>query len=158
MNNRFERQFAERMKSNYEPGTRLELISMDDPYSKIPPGTRGTVMCVDDIGTIHVKWDNGSGLGLVPGEDAFRRLTPAEIEEETNSVVEQDGGMAVGYLLLSSRSTEKMPQGSASIMPLVGWICLVPMRRKLQNPSVFRIQISSGMPHSITKERTRISI
>lgn len=94
MNNRFERQFAERMKSNYEPGTRLELISMDDPYSKIPPGTRGTVMCVDDIGTIHVKWDNGSGLGLVPGEDAFRRLTPAEIEEETNSVVEQDGGIA----------------------------------------------------------------
>ena len=95
MNNRFERQFAERMKSNYEPGTRLELISMDDPYSKIPPGTRGTVMCVDDIGTIHVKWDNGSGLGLVPGEDAFRRLTPAEIEEETNSEAEQDGGTSM---------------------------------------------------------------
>lgn len=53
MNSKYERQFAERMRNNYSPGTRLELISMDDPYSKILPGTRGTVVAVDDIGTIH---------------------------------------------------------------------------------------------------------
>ncbi len=35
---------------NYPPGTRLELISMDDPQA-IPPGSRGTVDHVDDMGT-----------------------------------------------------------------------------------------------------------
>ena len=95
MNNKYEIQFAKRMKENYPPGTRLELISMDDPYAKIPPGTRGTVVCVDDIGTIHVNWDNGSGLGLVPGEDAFRRLSPAEIEDETNTVEDKGFGMSM---------------------------------------------------------------
>ena len=44
------------MKENYPPGTRLELQSMDDPYTKILPGTRGTVLCVDDIGTIHISY------------------------------------------------------------------------------------------------------
>ena len=34
---------AERYKEMYPPGTRLELISMDDPYAPVPPGTRGTV-------------------------------------------------------------------------------------------------------------------
>ena len=90
-----ERRFAERMKANYPSGTRIELISMDDPYNKIAPGTRGTVRFVDDIGTIHPSWDNGSSLGLVPGEDSFRKLTPEEIEAEnaTEQETEQDGGM-----------------------------------------------------------------
>jgi hypothetical protein len=34
--------------------------------------TQGTVDFVDDTGTIHVDWDNGSTLGLVPGEDQYR--------------------------------------------------------------------------------------
>ena len=58
-------------KSSIKPGTRVRLISMNDPYTKIPEETEGTVRLVDDIGTIHVDWDNGSGLGLVPGEDEF---------------------------------------------------------------------------------------
>lgn len=32
-------------------------------------GTLGTVICVDDVGTIHIQWDNGSKLGVVYGED-----------------------------------------------------------------------------------------
>jgi len=35
----------------------------------VEEGTKGTVTHVDDIGTIHMKWDNGRGLGLIPGED-----------------------------------------------------------------------------------------
>jgi len=90
-----EQRFAERMKKNYPSGTRIELIRMDDPYNKIPPGTRGTVQFVDDIGTIHPAWDNGSSLGLIPGEDSFRKLTPDEVEAENNNnqIAGQDGGL-----------------------------------------------------------------
>jgi len=93
--NEASQRFAERMKRNYPSGTRIELIQLNDPYTTIPPGTRGTVRFVDDIGTVHPAWDNGRSLGLVPGEDSFRKLTPEEIEAEnyTESPVEQDGGM-----------------------------------------------------------------
>ena len=61
-------------KEMYPKGTRIELISMEDPFSPIEPGTKGTVVCVDDMGTIHMKWDNGRTLGLIPGEDSFRKI------------------------------------------------------------------------------------
>ena len=57
---------------NQLKGKRIELISTSDPYTKLKPGDRGTVDFVDDMGTIHVNWDNGSTLGLVPGEDQYR--------------------------------------------------------------------------------------
>ena len=57
-------------KEKYPVGTRIELISMADDYS-VAPGTKGTVAHVDDMGTIHMKWDNGRTLGLIPGEDDF---------------------------------------------------------------------------------------
>ena len=50
---------------------------------------------MDDIGTIFPKWDNGSGLGLVYGEDRFRRLTPQELEEE-RLAAEQEARNDVG--------------------------------------------------------------
>jgi hypothetical protein len=40
-----------------------------------PAGCMGTVRMVDDIGTIHVSWDNGSSLGVVYGEDEIERIT-----------------------------------------------------------------------------------
>lgn len=73
---------AERYKKMYPPGTRLELISMDDPYSPVPPGTRGTVQYVDDASQIGMNWDDGRTLSLIPGEDSFRKLTPEELAEE----------------------------------------------------------------------------
>lgn len=53
-------------------GKRVELVKMNDPYTALPPGIQGTVIMVDDLGTIHVKWDNGSTLGLIPGEDIYK--------------------------------------------------------------------------------------
>ena len=67
---------------NYPPGTRVMLLSMTDPYAPVPPGTRGTVDLVDDIGSLHMTWDNGRSLALIPGEDTFRKLTQAELTEE----------------------------------------------------------------------------
>ena len=65
-------------KEIYKRGTRVECIHMDDPYSPIDPGTKGTVEMVDDMGTIHMKWDNGRTLGLVPGEDQFKIIKEDE--------------------------------------------------------------------------------
>lgn len=65
-------------KEIYKKGTRIECIYMDDPYHPIAPGTKGTVVAVDDMGTIHMKWDNGRTLGLVPGEDQFKIIKEDE--------------------------------------------------------------------------------
>lgn len=43
-------------------------------YSSLTPGTKGTVRSVDDTGTVFVRWDNGSGLGVVYGVDRIRKL------------------------------------------------------------------------------------
>ena len=77
-----ERRFAQRMKDNYLPGTRIMLLSMDDPYAPVPKGTKGTVVHVDDAAQIHMKWDNGRTLSLCSDADSFRTLTAAELAEE----------------------------------------------------------------------------
>ena len=62
-----------RLREKYPAGARVELTHMSDPWSTKPaPGDRGTVIAVDDIGTIHVNWDCGSSLGVVYGEDACK--------------------------------------------------------------------------------------
>lgn len=83
-----ERNMAEGLRQMYPQGTRVECLSMMDPFSPVPSGTRGTVFHVDDMATIHVHWDNGSSLGLVRGEDSFRKLSAEEVEAENAS--EQD--------------------------------------------------------------------
>lgn len=65
---------VDRIKRDYPKGTRVQLLYMNDPYTKIEPGTKGTVDCVDDTGTIHINWDNGSHLGVVYGEDSCRKI------------------------------------------------------------------------------------
>ncbi len=68
------RETVERVRRMYPTGTRVELVSMNDPYTKLRPGDKGTVSCVDDTGTVFVRWDCGSGLGVVYGEDRIKKL------------------------------------------------------------------------------------
>ena len=76
------REIAE-LRLNYPPGTRIMLEYMEDNWA-VPRGTRGSVTQVDDAGTIHMKWDNGRSLGIVPQVDQFRKLTEQErLEEQT---------------------------------------------------------------------------
>lgn len=65
---------VEELRKLYPHGTRVELIWMDDPYSKLKPGNRGTVDFVDDTGTIFCSWDCGSKLGIVYGKDIVKKL------------------------------------------------------------------------------------
>lgn len=68
------KEVVECLRRQYPAGCRVELVSMEDPYSRLKPGAHGTVLSVDDIGTIHVNWDCGSSLGVAYGEDHVRRL------------------------------------------------------------------------------------
>ncbi|EFL94287.1 DUF4314 domain-containing protein [Mobiluncus curtisii] len=61
------------MSANLER-RRVRLIATTDPYTHLTPGEEGTIMVVDDAGTVHVAWDNGSTLGLIPGEDRWEYL------------------------------------------------------------------------------------
>lgn len=74
MNNYPSKEIVERLRKEYPSGIRVELVRMDDPYSRLKPGDRGTVNFVDDIGTIFCRWDCGSSLGVVYGADIIRKL------------------------------------------------------------------------------------
>ena len=74
-NNRFPtREQVERIRKQYPKGTRLELIAIDDPYTTLKAGDRGTVDFVDDAGQIAMAWDSGSRLSLIPCVDSFRKV------------------------------------------------------------------------------------
>ena len=63
----------ERLRKEYPVGCRVELTKMNDPYrTDLIPGCRGTVKFIDDTGSIHVRWDIGSSLAVIYGEDACK--------------------------------------------------------------------------------------
>ena len=64
---------VEMVRKQYPVGVRVELVQMDDPQAP-PIGTRGTVIGVDDTGSILVNWDNGSGLNVIWGVDVVRKV------------------------------------------------------------------------------------
>ena len=68
------REEVERIKEQYPKGTPVRLYSMEGEQT-VPPGSRGVVDHVDDIGQIHMKWENGSCLALNVEEDRFDIIT-----------------------------------------------------------------------------------
>ena len=91
---------AERYKEDYPKGTRIMLLHMGNDPHPIESGTKGTVQFVDDVSTVFCDFDNGRRLGIVPGEDSFRKLTEEELAEEqpeelndtSNSDIDEDEG------------------------------------------------------------------
>ena len=67
------KEIVEGIRREYPAGTRVELVRMDDPQAP-PIGTLGTVLGVDDTGSLLMRWDNGSGLNVVYGEDIVRKV------------------------------------------------------------------------------------
>ena len=58
------KEIVEKLKKEFPKGTRVQLVEMDDVQAP-PIGTKGTVIGIDDIGSIMVAWDNGSSLNVV---------------------------------------------------------------------------------------------
>ena len=67
------RETVKQIRNEFPKGTRVELVSMDDRQAP-SPGTKGTVIGVDDTGSLLMRWDNGSGLNVVYGEDVVRKI------------------------------------------------------------------------------------
>ncbi len=67
-----DRKRVEVLRKQYPAGCMVELVSMDDVQAP-PKGTKGVVLHIDDIGTMHVAWETGSTLGVVPGIDLVKR-------------------------------------------------------------------------------------
>ena len=65
------------LKEKYIPGTRIELSVMAGE-SQMPSGLKGTVTGVDDMGQVHINWDNGSSLALNVVEDSFKIIEKEE--------------------------------------------------------------------------------
>ena len=54
-------------------GKRVRFLRSSDPFTKLQHGDEGVVTSVDDLGTFHIKWDNGSTLGMITEEgDRFQ--------------------------------------------------------------------------------------
>ena len=67
------------LRQRYPVGPSVELLQMDEPQAP-PIGTKGTVRGVDDIGSIMVAWDNGSGLSVAYGADICRKVGDADAQ------------------------------------------------------------------------------
>ncbi|MGL5254527.1 MAG: DUF4314 domain-containing protein [Brevinema sp.] len=86
---------VERIKERYPIGTVIELTAdMEDNYNPIPKGMQGEVIGIDDIGTLHMKWQNGSGLGVVIGEDSFKVISKPDEQQIEHQNIEM-GGMSL---------------------------------------------------------------
>lgn len=81
---------AEHYKAEYPSGTRIMLLSMGEDIHRVKDNTRGTVLAVDDIGTLHCDFDTGAMIGIIPSEDSFRKLTEEELAEEQEPDMDDD--------------------------------------------------------------------
>ena len=67
------KEIVERIRREYPKGTRVELVRMEDVQAP-HECTLGTVLGVDDTGSLLMRWDTGSRLNVVYGEDLVRKL------------------------------------------------------------------------------------
>ena len=74
----YHRDFVERMRKQYPPGTRVEVVSLCNVEEHLKPGMKGTVVAVDDQPALLVNWDNGGSLSLLIGKDHFRAVPQQE--------------------------------------------------------------------------------
>jgi len=71
--------------AHWQRGDRVALVRTDDPDTRLRPGDQGTVTRWDPAQEqLHVRWDSGSTLSMLPGEgDQVRLIARAADEDGT---------------------------------------------------------------------------
>lgn len=95
----------EELRKQYPVGSRVELIKMEDVQAP-PIGTKGTVLGVDDIGSIMVAWDNGSSLNVVYSVDKVRMLETVKTICYGRKVIWDSREKAIMFFLECMASSE----------------------------------------------------
>lgn len=75
------REEVEQIK-DYYIGRRVLLIHSFDANCPVSDFSKGTIVEVDDIGTLLCRFDSGIQFGILPDVDMFRELDQKELEEE----------------------------------------------------------------------------
>jgi hypothetical protein len=71
------------IRATYKPRQRVRFLGFGEPDpGRLTPGSLGTIRFVDDLGTVHVDWDNGMRLGCVVGQVGSRRRDRLEVLDE----------------------------------------------------------------------------
>lgn len=98
------KEIVEYIRKEYPQGTRVELVQMDDVQAP-PIGTKGTVVGVDDTASLLVRWDNGSHLNVVYGEDVVKKRSdgsqngvPGKDRKWERHIYNQEGGHGPGKI------------------------------------------------------------
>ena len=86
------REPVDRLRQQYPKGTTICCDSMNEDTRRIPPGTIGEVIGVDDAGQVMTRWSNGSSLSIIPGVDSFHVVQQTEDEEPE---IEESQGMSI---------------------------------------------------------------
>ncbi len=68
------RETVDRLRAEYPPGTRIELVSTADPLTDLKPGDRGTVKFVADTGSVFVSLNNNALREILYGIDEIRKI------------------------------------------------------------------------------------
>lgn len=109
------KEIVERVRREYPVGMRVELVRMDDVQAP-PIGTKGTVVGVDDTASIMVRWDNGSGLHVVYGEDRCRKITKWLLWEELTDLEKGQAQNSYVYLRGMEEETEEENIDSSGVL------------------------------------------
>ena len=91
------RETIQMLKERYKPGTQIRLVHMEGERN-MPCGLTGKVELVDDIGQIHVFWENGRHLALNVELDSFSVIKSISSEAENDvkeTEEEQEGGRMI---------------------------------------------------------------
>lgn len=66
------------IKENYPPETKIKLLKETEDKQPILAGTIGIVDYIDSEGQLHMKWENGRTLALIPEVDQFEVISKPE--------------------------------------------------------------------------------
>ena len=117
------REQVKQIRNEFPKGTRVELVSMDDRQAP-PPGTKGTVIGVDDTGSLLLRWDNGSGLNVVYGEDVVQKLKTVKTICYGEEKIWDSRKAAMGFFfaaMMGSDGSEKQRYTNVYMKLQMGW-------------------------------------